>query len=45
LGAASPSMFGHCPHPSNRWAEGFTNCPVILMLVEIPKPGKEHQAV
>jgi len=28
LGAACPSQFGHCPHPSNRWAEGFTDRPV-----------------
>ena len=27
LGAACPSMYGHCPHPSNRWAEGFTSRP------------------
>jgi len=28
LGAACPFRYGHCPHPSNREAEGFTNCPV-----------------
>ena len=28
LGAACPYQFGHCPHPSNRWAEGFTDRPV-----------------
>src|ERR1041385_1645406 len=27
LGAACPSQFSHCPHPSNRWAEGFTDRP------------------
>jgi hypothetical protein len=26
-GAACPFMFGHCPHPSNRGAEGFTHRP------------------
>jgi tetratricopeptide (TPR) repeat protein len=34
LGGASPLRFGHYPHPSNRWAEGFTSRPVAAHLHE-----------
>jgi hypothetical protein len=31
-GPRALSSFGHCPHPSNRWAGGFTNRPVAAHL-------------
>jgi hypothetical protein len=34
LGAASPFTFGHCPHPSNQGAKGFTDRPIARMVLE-----------
>jgi hypothetical protein len=40
LGAASPCLISHCPHPGNRETEGFTDCPVVPMLVEPSVQGR-----